>query len=209
MDRQHATIIALFSAIVGILLQAIAIPQGLLLGLTLTLSFTMKRMAEDHILMRRVSACQTMASVTAICTHMPNKMKVTKFWVGINRPEAVATLNGDVVTLVHQAVLLNTSGRVYKPDNVSPPVISGTPTEKALLTWAVENLGMDSEMLYRSCRLLCVEPFNSIKKRAGALIRCNATGAVNVHWKGTADTVLANCSAYVDTDGASCENRPI
>ena len=49
MDRQHATIIALFSAIVGILLQAIAIHQGLLLGLTLTLSFTMKRIGvPDH-----------------------------------------------------------------------------------------------------------------------------------------------------------------
>uniref|UniRef100_A0A452XU25 Calcium-transporting ATPase n=3 Tax=Aegilops tauschii TaxID=37682 RepID=A0A452XU25_AEGTS len=35
------------------------------------------------------------------------------------------------------------------------------------------------------------------------MIKDNATGAVVAHWKGAAEMVLANCSMYVDTDGAA------
>jgi hypothetical protein len=94
---------------------------------------------------------------------------------------------------------------VYKPDNVSPPEISGSPTEKALLSWAVAELGMDADALKRSCKVLHVEAFNSDKKRNGVMIRDNATGALTAHWKGAAEMVLASCSAYVGSDGAARE----
>ena len=109
-----------------------------------------------------------MGSVTAICTDKTgtltlNQMKVTEFWVGTDRPKEVT---GAVVSLLLQGVGLNTTGSVYKPDNVSPPEISGSPTEKALLSWAVADLGMDANALKRSYKVLHVEAFNSDKKAA-------------------------------------------
>ena len=212
-DRQHVTFNSVFTALVGIFQQAItiivvAIPEGLPLAVTLTLAFSMKRMVKEHALVRTLSACETMGSVTAICTDKTgtltlNQMKVTEFWVGTDRPKAAVA--GAVVSLLRQGAGLNTTGSVYKPDNASPPEISGSPTEKALLSWAVADLGMDADALKRSCKVLHVEAFNSDKKRSGVMIRDNATGEVIAHWKGAAEMVLASCSAYVGSDGAARE----
>ncbi|CAM0884518.1 unnamed protein product [Alopecurus aequalis] len=212
-DRGHVTFDAVFSALVGIFQQAVtiivvAIPEGLPLAVTLTLAFSMKRMVKENALVRRLSACETMGSVTAICTDKTgtltlNQMKVTEFWVGTEEPRATTAIAGGVVSLLCQGAGISTTGSVYKPDNVSPPEISGSPTEKALLSWAVADLGMDADALKRSSKVLHVEAFNSDKKRSGVMIRDNATGSVIAHWKGAAEMVLANCSMYVDTDGVA------
>jgi P-type Ca2+ transporter type 2C len=93
-DRHHVSFNTVFTALVGIFQQAItiivvAIPEGLPLAVMLTLAFSMKRMVKEHALVRTLSACETMGSVTAICTDMMgtltlNQMKVTEFWVGID-----------------------------------------------------------------------------------------------------------------------------
>uniref|UniRef100_A0ACD5V6Y7 Uncharacterized protein n=1 Tax=Avena sativa TaxID=4498 RepID=A0ACD5V6Y7_AVESA len=216
-DKGHVTFDAVFSALVGIFQQAVtiivvAIPEGLPLAVTLTLAFSMKRMVKENALVRRLSACETMGSVTAICTDKTgtltlNQMKVTEFWVGTEQPTRAATgaIAGSVVSLLCQGAGINTTGSVYKPDNVSPPEISGSPTEKALLSWAVADLGMDADALKKSCEVVRVEAFNSDKKRSGVMIRDSATGLVIAHWKGAAEMVLANCSMYVGTDGAARE----
>ncbi|KAL6883433.1 hypothetical protein ACP4OV_010847 [Aristida adscensionis] len=214
-DKKNVTFDAVFSALVGIFQQAVtiivvAIPEGLPLAVTLTLAFSMKRMVKEHALVRRLSACETMGSVTAICTDKTgtltlNQMKVTEFWVGTDRPQPAASFAGNVVGLLCQGAGLNTTGSVYRPDNVSPPEISGSPTEKALLSWAVADLGMDADALKRGCKVLHVEAFNSDKKRSGVLVRDNATGAVIAHWKGAAEMILASCSAYVGADGVARE----
>ncbi|VAH21115.1 unnamed protein product [Triticum turgidum subsp. durum] len=212
-NKSHVTFDALFSSLVVIFQQAVtiivvAIPEGLPLAVTLTLAFSMKRMVKENALVRRLSACETMGSVTAICTDKTgtltlNQMKVTEFWVGTDQPRGATAIAGSVISLLCQGAGLNTTGSVYKPDNVSPPEITGSPTEKALLSWAVADLGMDADALKRSCKVLHVEAFNSDKKRSGVMIRDNATGGVVAHWKGAAEMVLANCSMYVDTDGAA------
>ncbi|KAL5223614.1 hypothetical protein ABZP36_010253 [Zizania latifolia] len=209
------TMNALLNGLVGIFQQVvtiiiIAIPEGLLLAVTLTLAFCMKRMIKENALVRRLSACETMGSVTAICTDKTgtltlNQMKVTEFWVGTDKVHSAAAVHDAVVSLLCQGAGLNTSGSVYKPDNVSPPEITGSSTEKALLSWAVEKLGMDTDALKKKCKVVHVEAFNSDKKRSGVMIRDAATGAVTAHWKGAAEMVLANCSMYVGEDGATHE----
>ncbi|KAI4964502.1 hypothetical protein ZWY2020_005649 [Hordeum vulgare] len=214
-NKDRVTFDAVFSSLVVIFQQAVtiivvAIPEGLPLAVTLTLAFSMKRMVKENALVRRLSACETMGSVTAICTDKTgtltlNQMKVTEFWVGTDQPRGATAIAGSVVSLLCQGAGLNTTGSVYKPDNVSPPEITGSPTEKALLSWAVADLGMDADALKRSCKVLHVEAFNSDKKRSGVMIKDNVTGGVVAHWKGAAEVVLANCSTYMDMDGAAHE----
>ncbi|XP_048333978.2 putative calcium-transporting ATPase 13, plasma membrane-type [Ziziphus jujuba] len=79
--------------------------------------------------------------------------------------------------------------------------ISGSPTEKAILSWAIEDLNMDMEEITRKCSILHVEAFNSQKKRSGVLLKRKVDSPVHVHWKGAAEMILAMSSSYYDASG--------
>lgn len=202
-----------FNAVVSIVAAAVtivvvAIPEGLPLAVTLTLAYSMKRMMGDQAMVRKLSACETMGSATVICTDKTgtltlNEMRVTKFWLGLenvmeNFSNAMAP---KVLELFHQGVGLNTTGSVYKPSLGSEPEISGSPTEKAILLWAVSDLGMDMDELKQKHKVLHVETFNSEKKRSGVAIRKETDNTIHVHWKGAAEMILAMCSEYIDSNG--------
>lgn len=190
----------------------VAIPEGLPLAVTLTLAYSMKRMMADQAMVRKLSACETMGSATVICTDKTgtltlNQMTVTKCCIGheeIFRQDKFSrtTIAGDLVELFYQGVAFNTTGSIYKPRSGSSVEYSGSPTEKAILSWAVQDLGMDIEKLKHDYTVVHVETFNSDKKRSGVLIQKNSGGDSGyVHWKGAAEMVLALCSNYYDVNG--------
>ncbi|KAI8566322.1 hypothetical protein RHMOL_Rhmol02G0031900 [Rhododendron molle] len=170
------SVVAIIAAAVTIVV--VAIPEGLPLAVTLTLAYSMKRMMSDNAMVRKLSACETMGSATTICTDKTgtltlNQMKVTKFWLGQD--------------------FVNEHGSEFE--------FSGSPTEKAILSWAILELNMDMAGLKQSCEIVHVEAFNSTKKRSGVLMRKKGENTTNVHWKGAAEMVLAMCSNYYDVSG--------
>ncbi|CAH1417734.1 unnamed protein product [Lactuca virosa] len=196
----------IFAAAVTIVV--VAIPEGLPLAVTLTLAYSMKRMMADQAMVRKLSACETMGSATVICTDKTgtltmNQMKVTKFWLGLDLIEDNSsnsnTIDTQVIGLYHQGIGLNTTGTVY--NSGTGIEYSGSPTEKAILSWAVTNLGMDMEKLKRDCTVLHVETFNSEKKRSGISVTKKEDDTVHVHWKGAAEIILAMCSNYYQKSG--------
>ncbi|KAF7112873.1 hypothetical protein RHSIM_RhsimUnG0184200 [Rhododendron simsii] len=200
------SVVAIIATAVTIVV--VAIPEGLPLAVTLTLAYSMKRMMSDNAMVRKLSACETMGSATTICTDKTgtltlNQMKVTKFWLGQdfvneNGSSSIAT---SVVELLHQGVGLNTTGSVYKSMTGSEFEFSGSPTEKAILSWAILELNLDMEGLKQSCEIVHVEAFNSTKKRSGILMSKKGENTTSVHWKGAAEMVLAMCSNYYDVSG--------
>ncbi|CAI8592882.1 unnamed protein product [Vicia faba] len=203
------------NAVIGIISDAVtivvvAIPEGLPLAVTLTLAYSMKKMMADQAMVRKLSACETMGSATTICTDKTgtltlNQMKVTKFWLGLEPLEDGAYLNVDpfVLQLIKEGVAHNTTGGVHESKSVSDSKFefSGSPTEKAILSWAVLELNMEMETLTKSCSILQVETFNSKKKRSGVLLKRNVDNKINAHWKGAAEMVLRMCSKYYDAYG--------
>lgn len=204
---------AVMNSVLGIIAAAVtivvvAIPEGLPLAVTLTLAYSMKRMVKDNAMVRKLSACETMGSATTICTDKTgtltlNEMKVMEFWIGkemINNSLS-HEISSNLFQLLNEGVGLNSSGTVYKPDSTSVPEISGSPTEKAILSWAVTNLGMNVNEPKLSCEIIHVEAFNSEKKKSGVLIRRSKQSALATHWKGAAEIILAMCSNYYDKTG--------
>lgn len=202
-----------FNAVVRIVAAAVtivvvAIPEGLPLAVTLTLAYSMKRMMADQAMVRKLSACETMGSATVICTDKTgtltlNQMKVTKFWLGqdsINE-DSYNMISPSILELFYQGVGLNTTGTVCRSASGSIPEFSGSPTEKAILSWAVLELGMVMEKMKQGYTILHVETFNSEKKRSGVSIKRKGDDTVHVHWKGAAEMILAMCSQYYDSDG--------
>ena len=186
----------------------VAIPVGLPLAVTVTLTYAMKQMMADKSIVRKLSACETMGSATVICTHNAgiltmNEMKVTKFWLGKEpvAEEAYSSISPDVLNLIQEGVALNTTGYVYRPTSDSETEISGSPIEKAVLTWAVHRMKMDMQQVETSCSIPNAEAFNSRKKQSGVLIKRHADNKMQVHWKGAAEMILAMCTSYYNASG--------
>ncbi|KAL3531295.1 hypothetical protein ACH5RR_010617 [Cinchona calisaya] len=186
----------------------VAIPEGLPLAVTLTLAYSMKRMMADQAMVRKLSACETMGSATVICTDKTgtltlNQMKVTKFWLGHGDVGERCTdlISNDTLELFYQGIGLNTTGSISKPLSGSIPEFSGSPTEKAILSWAVQELGLDIDKLKLNYTILHVDTFNSEKKRSGVLARSKTHNNHHVHWKGAAEIILSMCSSYYQRNG--------
>ncbi|KAL5712430.1 P-type Ca(2+) transporter [Ranunculus cassubicifolius] len=193
---------------VAVTIVVVAIPEGLPLAVTVTLAYSMKRMMADNAMVRKLSACETMGSATTICTGKTgtltlNQMKVTKFWLGLEsiKGGSASTIPTAVLQLIHQGVGLNTSGSVYRATTEAEPEITGSQTEKAILSWAVSEAGMDIEEMNQNYSILNVEGFSSEKKRSGVLIKKKEDSSKYVHWKGAAEKILAMCSNYYDSHG--------
>lgn len=198
---------------ISVTIVVVAIPEGLPLAVTLTLAYSMKQMMADQAMVRTLPACETMGSATTICTDKTgtltmNQMKVTRFWIGKELIEDnISTITSGtaayVKKLIHQGIGLNTTGDVCQNIVNSTPQFefSGSPTEKALLSWAVLELGMDIEELRSSSTVLSVEAFNSEKKRSGIAHRENGNNFIHVHWKGAAEMIVDMCSSYIDIHG--------
>lgn len=207
-DDVMNSVVAIIAAAVTIIV--VAIPEGLPLAVTLTLAYSMKRMMKDNAMVRKLSACETMGSATIICTDKTgtltlNEMKVTEFWLGKEPVDSSLSseIAANVFQLLSEEVALNTTGTIYKPNSTSVPEIYGSPTEKAILTWALIDLGLNIDEPKKSCEIIHVEAFNSVKKRSGVLIRRSNERVLGTHWKGAAEMILAMCSYYYDKKGIS------
>uniref|UniRef100_A0A0A0K7J1 Calcium-transporting ATPase n=1 Tax=Cucumis sativus TaxID=3659 RepID=A0A0A0K7J1_CUCSA len=192
---------------VAVTIVVVAVPEGLPLAVTLTLAYSMRKMMADKALVRRLSACETMGSATTICSDKTgtltlNQMTVVEVCVGrkmINPPDDPLQLNSSVLSLLHEGVAQNSTGNVFVAKDGGGIEVSGSPTEKAILSWAVK-LGMKFDDIKSESKVLHVVPFNSEKKRGGVAIK-RANSEVCIHWKGAAEMVLSSCTKFMDSNG--------
>lgn len=199
-------LVSIFSIAVTIVV--VAVPEGLPLAVTLTLAYSMRKMMADKSLVRQLAACETMGSATTICsdktgTLTTNMMTVTKAWVAgevTERFDDHSLPSGLHQTLV-QSICINSNGTVSPPKDGQDEVISGSPTESAVLAWGIK-LGMNFRELRSNVGhldILHVETFNSEKKRAGVVYKLSGD-IVQVHWKGAAEIILDLCTKWVTSD---------
>ncbi|XP_039004663.1 calcium-transporting ATPase 9, plasma membrane-type-like [Hibiscus syriacus] len=204
-DEAFNDVVIIFTIAVTIVV--VAVPEGLPLAVTLTLAYSMRKMMADKALVRRLSACETMGSATTICSDKTgtltlNEMTVVEAVAGkkkVNPPADSSQLPVSVVSLLSEGVAQNSTGNIFVPKDGGKIEISGSPTEKAILSWAVK-LGMKFDTVRSESKILHVFPFNSVKKRGGVALQ-QADSEVHIHWKGAAEIVLASCSEYFDSNG--------
>ena len=148
-------------------------------------------------------------------------MSVEQAWVAgspCHSPEDICSglsPSPKVVELLFEGLAQNTSGSVFlSPHADSEPEVTGSPTEAALLRWALK-AGMDFSAVRAASAVLDVEVFSTERKRTGVLLQgmgvCEGqVGAgspshhhhrVVCHWKGGADLLLAACSHWLDGQG--------
>ncbi|KAM0027793.1 putative P-type Ca(2+) transporter [Helianthus debilis subsp. tardiflorus] len=152
----------------------------------------MKRMIGDQAIVLILPECETMGSATSTLT--VNQMAVTKFLLGLEymEPHSSNVIAPQVLELLHLGVGFNTMSMLFR---------HGSPTDKAILSWAIEELDMDMEKLKQGWIVLHAKTFNSENKRSGVSIRRKSDNTIHVHWKGDAEMILPMCLEYYNNNG--------
>ncbi|CAD6262405.1 unnamed protein product [Miscanthus lutarioriparius] len=199
---------------VAVTIVVVAVPEGLPLAVTLTLAFSMRKMMKDKALVRRLSACETMGSASTICSDKTgtltlNQMTVVEAYFGgkkMDSPDNAQMLSADLTSLIVEGIAQNTSGSIFEPEGGQEPEVTGSPTEKAILSWGLK-LGMKFNETRSKSSILHVFPFNSEKKQGGVAVHLGGS-EVHIHWKGAAEIILDSCTCWVDTDGSKHSMTP-
>ena len=193
---------------VGISLAVAAVPEGLPAVTTLILALGVLRMAQQHAIMRRLSAVETLGSTTVICadktgTLTENRMTVREYFLSDGRQIEIE----DCKTPLEQDELLQRAVRVgvlcneasFRAGAGDETRTIGDPTETALLVVA-DALVLDVSTERAIHPKVAEQPFQTSTKRMTTLHRKN-DGQHFAALKGAPAVVLNACSSFVDADG--------
>ncbi|CAI0406349.1 unnamed protein product [Linum tenue] len=190
---------------IAVTIVVVAVPEGLPLAVTLSLAFAMKKMMNDKALVRHLAACETMGSATTICsdktgTLTTNHMTVVKSWNPSKFANMKSELHDSALKLLLQSIFNNTGGEVVMSKEGKREIL-GTPTEAAILEFGL-SLGGDFQAEREAVKLVKLEPFNSTKKRMGAVVELPVEGGrLRAHSKGASEIVLASCEKVINSKG--------
>ncbi len=189
----------LHNFMVAVTIIVVAVPEGLAMSVTLSLAYSMRKMAAANNLVRRMHACETMGAATVICsdktgTLTQNQMRVhtASFpCLGSNRPE--------IPLLIAEAIAGNSTANLEKKPLEDPSVI-GNATEGSLLLW------LDQQSLnYMSARsnfkIQTRMPFSTQHKYMATLGISGINSELVLYAKGAPEVLLSRCSQQLTAHG--------
>ena len=176
------------------------VPEGLLPTITLALAAGVRELAHRGAVVKRLSAVETLGSVTVICTDKTgtltqNRMTVTRLWLSGGEHDVTDT-SGDprALSLAAAAASCTTA----EAPNKDQPAGSGDPTELALLALA-DRLGAGTTPAARRDARRAVFHFDAHLERMSSIDLEDAERVV--HTKGAPESVIACCTELLDGHG--------
>jgi len=206
----------------------VAVPASLLLPVTLSLAFTTTRMLKDNVLVRQRQACETLGTLTRICTDKTGTLTETRMIVvagmvgpglelrfqnpvaGVSSesllPSAqsfVRKFASDFKSLLVDSIVLNTNAF----DTEDGDSFIGNNTEVALLEFVRENLGLGPVQLERSSRKVTqIIPFNARRQCMAVVVELpDSKTKYTVFIKGASEVLLAKCSSIARHPSKGCD----
>ena len=198
------------SLILCITIIVVAIPEGLPLAVTLSLSFSVKKMMDDNNLVRHMPACETMGGANYICTDKTgtltrNKMHVVSFYnnsnkINVNDIDHEHTQNytkkfpEKYYKFLRDALINNVD--IELDGNGDIIVASSSKTDFAfydLLRGFNENLSNKYQQLDRL-------KFHSDRKRMSSIVKRD-DGKYFIYMKGAPEVVINSCTSYLKSNG--------
>jgi len=200
-----------------------AIPEGLPAVISVTLALGVRRMADRHAIIRRMSAVETLGSTTVICsdktgTITKNQMTVRMLWAdgqtfevsgeGYEPEGELQKAGGETIgglpdpleRLLRIGVLSNNANLKEEEGQWR---VEGNPSEGALLAVAIK-AGMNIDQMRQDGQRLAEVPFSSDTKYM-ATLHSEEDGAGRVAYvKGAPERIMEFCS-HVLRDGKPVE----
>jgi len=190
---------------IAVTIIVVAVPEGLAMSVTLSLAYSMRKMAAANNLVRHMHACETIGAATVICSDKTGTLTMNEMRVQVADFPALdgKSLTKDTPTaaekLVVEAISANTtanlsreSGRATRP--------MGNPTECALLFW-LDDLGIDYFANRLAFAVTKQWTFSTERKFMATLGESAATDSPVLHVKGAPEIILARCNRVLTADG--------
>ena len=178
------------------------VPEGLLPTITLALAVGVRVLARRGVLVKRISAVETLGSTSVICTDKTgtltlNRMRVTRGWTSEQILDLSASLPdiepGSAANRMARAVVACNNAEF---DPTQPDQEHGDPTELALLHMA-RSLGVDPTA--RPSERITQFHFDPALRRMSTVHR-DADG-VRIHTKGAPEELLPLCNRVSGPNG--------
>ena len=198
---------------ISISLAVSAVPEGLVVVITVVMSLGMRKMADRNALVRKLTAVETLGRVNVICsdktgTLTKNEMTVVKVFLGgreYNVEGVGYALEGKIIgdkgkqvpvsyenyikRFLEVCMFCNNSNVSLRNDGTSDTDVVGDPTEISLKVLAMKmELDTKSEKLYEI-------PFSSDRKMMSVVSRIDSRNYALI--KGAPDILLNNASRAV------------
>jgi Ca2+-transporting ATPase len=194
------------------------VPEGLQVTVSSALAINVLKMVKENVLVKRLSAVQTLGSVTVICTDKTGtitkgEMTVKKLWVkdkivevsGIGyNPTGDFTLNGKALQVGETAAVekLLEVAALCNGAKIEPPSdrnrawnVIGDPTDGALIVAALK-YGLNIEDAVAEKPIINIIPFDFARKRMTTVHKLN--GDVYVYAKGAPRSILSVCKKILE-----------
>lgn len=177
---------------IAITLIVVAVPEGLPMSVTLSLAYSMRKMAKQNNLVRRMDACETIGAATVVCSDKTGTLTLNRMSVRESRFPGVAEQGSkaEIFPLLAESVAINSTA-----DLDSKGTVLGNVTEGAMLNYLREQ-GCDYDSLRSSVKVSCQLPFSgALKFMATAAASPAMGGKPVIYVKGAPEIILARCAS--------------
>jgi Ca2+-transporting ATPase len=197
--------------IVAVTIIVVAVPEGLPLAVTISLAYSVRKMARAKNLVRKLSSCETMGAATCICsdktgTLTRNRMSVVAAHVGgkeIARAPGQDDLSLEHLELFADISSINSTAFLeLTPEGVEQYV--GNPTECALLS-LVSTWGVDWKKRRAEAEIVHQFGFTSDRKRMSTLVKVAAGHLLLV--KGAPEVLIQRAKGLSGAGGKELLDR--
>ncbi len=196
----------------AVALSVAAIPEGLVVVVTVILAIGMQRILRQHALVRKLVAAETLGSTTVICTDKTGtltegEMRVVRIITHDKKLDSTkhtepGTAEAEPVASYFAALktgVLASDAYIENPDEaMEHRTVIGMPTEKAIVM-AASQAGIDLDKLRAENPRLEVVPFSSERKFMATLNQ-NTKKEKTIYCKGAPEVILRH-TTRIDLDG--------
>ena len=186
---------------IAITLIVVSVPEGLPMSVTLSLAYSMRKMARQNNLVREMDACETIGAATVVCSDKTGTLTMNLMTVreanfpGVNEQGTAAP----IFPLLTEAVAANSTADLDEAGKVL-----GNVTEGAMLMY-LNDKGVSYADARTKFTTIAQLPFHTQNKFMATCGKSAVLGKDVIYLKGAPEVVLSKCStAYAGelTDAA-------